>query len=523
MAQVLSRFAQLNCIRLNWIRLNCIRLGCTLLLAVTFCLSGSVDAWARSSGGYSRPGGSFRTPSFSRSVPSFRGGSYRRPSFSGGYRRPAPSRSAPYVAPSSPGDRSFSGSRSGAAFDSYRRQQQPPTPQYSPAPSQRRYDRFSPSAASNWLGNRGWSRPPAYANAGRSFGLWDGLFLWTLLNNLGRPGAGEFFHNNQNDPGYREWRAEADRLAANNADLRSKLDQLDNQLAARTDQPRNPGALPPEIPADVAEATPDRTPALPAQGGSTVTVIIVVLVGAGGLAFLAWRRSQTAGSSAMKSPTTTALGSAAAMLRHKLSGESYRPDKFRVGMTLQLDPTPWVLAGNAIKLPPPTSTGNGQAVVSAVGQVQSGNARLTRLYLSDERTLVQLHLNEAGDPDECRLFGTIDEVTPADPGEWGVWLDPGQGMIGWPQFQTKDGKLYDRAWAPGSEWIAPRAITESIETLSGTRTLQSQAMLYAAATGAAAPAPQTEYILVAAVQDQGQARVEIRAGIDLNPALLQLA
>jgi hypothetical protein len=53
--------------------------------------------------------------------------------------------------------------------------------------------------------------------------------------------------------------------------------------------------------------------------------------------------------------------------------------------------------------------------------------------------------------------------------------------------------------------------------------VQSQAMLYAAPTGAAEPAPATEYIMVAAIQDEGGAWVEIRAGIDLNPATLQLA
>ena len=49
-----------------------------------------------------------------------------------------------------------------------------------------------------------------------------------------------------------------------------------------------------------------------------------------------------------------------------------------------------------------------------------------------------------------------------------------------------------------------------------------RAMLYAGATGASQPAPQTEYILVAAVEEAGQAWVEIHAGIDINPASLTL-
>ena len=47
-------------------------------------------------------------------------------------------------------------------------------------------------------------------------------------------------------------------------------------------------------------------------------------------------------------------------------------------------------------------------------------------------------------------------------------------------------------------------------------------MLYGAATGARPPAPDTEYILIAAVQDGERAWVEIHAGIDINPATLSL-
>jgi hypothetical protein len=48
-------------------------------------------------------------------------------------------------------------------------------------------------------------------------------------------------------------------------------------------------------------------------------------------------------------------------------------------------------------------------------------------------------------------------------------------------------------------------------------------MLYAASTGAEAPAPSTEYILVAAADQGGQAWVEIYAGIDVPVGMLQLS
>ena len=510
------------------------------VFAAVLAVAAPAAAWARSSGGYSRPGGSSgRTPSFGG------GGSYRTPSTSGGYSRPSESYAPSYRAPQSAGDRSFSEERSGSAFDSYRRQQEsprtpsfdtsrPPTPQlprhWGPQPRtpDGRYASWDTApSVPGWYGNRGWASPvPGYFGAGRSFGSWDGFFLGMLLSNLSRPGNVDWFHNNQDDPGYRQWRAEADRAAAENAELRARLDELDRRLAEKSGDARTPGTLPPEVPAEVAGAAPTRTPStgVPGPGGhgNLVWVLAVVGAGAGGIGYLAWQR-RPAGATGVSSPPDTKIGAAGAMLRHKLSGEAYRPDKFRVGMTIALDPTPFILAGEHIKLQQPAGTGSGQVSVSAVGQVTSGNTRLTRLYLADERSMVQLHLDAAGDPDECRLFGVIDEVTPTDPGEWAAWLDPKEGMIGWTQFQTKDGRTYDRVWAPGASMVSPRVISETIESLAGTRVVTSRAMLYAAASGVADPGPATEYVLVEARQDGSRAWVEVRSGIDLNPVTLQLA
>lgn len=501
-----------------------------ILGVVLACVAAPGDSFGRASGGYSRPGGSVRTPSVGG------GGSYRTPSQSGGYSRPSPSAVRPpvWTAPQSPGDRSFSEGRSGAALNSYRSQQdaarRPPEVSPPPTRSQEQYQ-YAPRTygasrvpdRSGWFNDRGWSAPPSgYYGGNRNFGMWSGLFLGAMLSNLGRPGSADFFHNNQNDPGYRQWRAEADRQAQNNADLRQRLDELDRQLAERGNQPRNPGELPADVPPEVAQATPTRTPGVAADEGSAGWIWIVLLVGAGGIAYLVWRRRHSvAKGSSVTTPSATPLHSVGTMLRHKLSGDGYTPSKFRIGMTLALDPTPFILAGDRIKLPQPD--GSGQISVSAIGRVVAADTELLRLYLPDGRSLVQLHLDAAGDPDECRLFGTIDEITPADPGEWSAWLDPNEGMIGWPEFQTKDGKMYSRVWVPGSSRISPRVLTETIESLSGTRSVELQAMLYAAPTGAADPAPATEYILVQAVRDARRAWVDVRAGIDLNPVTLQLA
>ena len=54
--------------------------------------------------------------------------------------------------------------------------------------------------------------------------------LWAALNALSSPGSAAYFHNYQYDPGYLQWRQEADREAANNPAVAAKLQQLDTQL-----------------------------------------------------------------------------------------------------------------------------------------------------------------------------------------------------------------------------------------------------------------------------------------------------
>jgi hypothetical protein len=544
---------------------------------------------ARSSGGYSRPGRSAgRTPSFGGAyprgprTPSTSSGGYGRPS--GGYAAPR----RPSITFPSAGDRTISRQQSADALRRYRDQQAAarrqqtslPTPAppsttapipvpgpfggrtgggsgygYGPGyggPGYRPDYGYGYGYGSGWFGRRGWSVPDYAYRTGSSFGIWDGLFLWFLLDNLTRPGYADFFHHHRDDPGYQEWRAEAERLGRENEQIRRQLDGLDRQLAEKEGQPRDPAYLPPDTPPEVAVAAPKatgdaRTPTTaPASipvgeaaaselgaaadaGGFGLPLTMLVVVG-GGAALMLARRRQAAGASdttrAGGGGTTGTIQSARNILRRKVSGEAYAPSRFRVGMTLTVDPTPFILVAGVTKVPAPEAAGaNALVSVSAVGTLDAGAARLTRLYLPGESSFFQLHLRggPGGEPDECRYFGRIDEVAPADDAEWAFWLDPAEGAIGWPEFQTKDGKVYQRAWAPGVGRVAPQELAERIETAAGARDVRRLAMLYAAPTGAQAPAPETEYVLVAAVEDGGQAWVEVHAGLDVNPAVLQLA
>lgn len=217
------------------------------------------------------------------------------------------------------------------------------------------------------------------------------------------------------------------------------------------------------------------------------------------------------------------LGTLVGFLRQKIIGTPYRHELFRVGMTVTIDPTPFLLAGSALTVKPPVATGGSMMTsVVAVGDVADGALHTTRLHLPESGAF--LHLMIDGERVlECRYFSQLDAVEPASEDEWGFWLDPDDGMIGFPEFQTKDGRIYRRHWAPGETRIEPRALTESVRDAKGAGTVAHQAMLYARATDLADPAPQAEYLLVEAIEQNGAAWVDLRVGIDLNPASLSLA
>ncbi len=472
----------------------------SLLALLLVCSSGFdiTPAHARSSGGYSRPS----TSSGSYSRPS----SYGSPSFgssSGGYSAPSRRPSTGYMsAPTSGGDSAISRRASGQALDNYRNSQAPPSARpptgYAGAEDRRPSTNYSVgNYSAGGYSARPWApayAPPSYgwAQSGRSFGVWDGLMLWSLLHSLSAPGHADFFHNNQDSPAYQQWRAEAQRTAATDPEVQAKLADLDQRLAQMRDQPREPGAPPP----------PE---ARSGNGVGMTGFIVMLLLIALFVALWYWRR---------RADVTAATRPAPAALR----GSALT--RFRVGMTIPVDPSPFILAGGATKIKPPE--GGGMISVEAVGVLMDGSIPLNCLYLPGRAAFFQLHLGADGKPDECRYFSHLDQITPATQDEWGAWLDPAQGMIGWPQFQTKDGRMYDRVWAPGSERIEPRALEETIQDLKGTSSRKLMSMLYAGATGVPSPGPAQEYILVSAVDEGGQAWVDIHAGIDINPSALTL-
>ncbi len=274
------------------------------------------DAWAgRSRSSFSRSGSSFSRLSPSRSVWGSRsgGGIFKKTSSSSGYAKPSSSKkSYKYAKPKSavPGSTSSkkykkpdkaassgsggyakpkksytASSFSGTKYDrkkikkirktksaqslkaykaekaKYKKSASKPDPkQFRSSPIYNKTQRYGSfdyndhyTRRNGYYHGMGWSMP-SYGYLSRpGFGMWDVMFWWMILDHVGNRNYAATAYHHSNDPGYKEWRAEAERLAEDNAQIREKLKKLDQETASmRT--PRDPGYLPSGVPAEVALA-----------------------------------------------------------------------------------------------------------------------------------------------------------------------------------------------------------------------------------------------------------------------------
>jgi hypothetical protein len=259
----------------------------------------SSSSSSRSSNGYSRP--STPPPAPAPAAPSSSGTSSK------GYALPGQSTAAPGVTPrvQSGSDAALSRQTSGNALRNYTAQQEraayartnPPVTPVTPAfrgyaGHYSSYDSWY-SSRSAYYGGLGWG-PPVYAyQSYPSFGMWDALFLWFMLDSISNASHAAWFYDHQQDPGYQDWRREADRLSADDAQLKQKLADLDARTAAMQGQPVDPNYMPPDAKPDLALASEHAVaPAPVGTGHPTLYFLLGMLVVVGGL--MLFRRSRLA-------------------------------------------------------------------------------------------------------------------------------------------------------------------------------------------------------------------------------------
>ena len=102
-----------------------------------------------------------------------------------------------------------------------------------------------------------WDTPSYSYNSYSSFGVWDSLALWYMLDNINDAKQQQMYYHHMNTPGMQEWRREADRMALQNAELRGKLAAMDaeNARLASSGLKRNDAYVPEGVDADLLLAS----------------------------------------------------------------------------------------------------------------------------------------------------------------------------------------------------------------------------------------------------------------------------
>lgn len=136
----------------------------------------------------------------------------------------------------------------------------------------------------NYYAGRGWSAPGYAFGSYSSFGMWDAMFMWFMLSHL--TSGPSFFYNHQNDPGVQAFQQEAQKLSAQNADLKKQLDDLNAKLDSmkKDGVPVDPNAMPKDVDPNVALAQPKIE--APTNAAKSLFWPIVALVAAGGAGYL---------------------------------------------------------------------------------------------------------------------------------------------------------------------------------------------------------------------------------------------
>lgn len=113
-----------------------------------------------------------------------------------------------------------------------------------------------------------WSPPPYMYQSSPSFGIFDAMMLWFILDHLTEPRYAQMAYHMSDDPGFRQWREEAGRLSGENAELRQKVEQLDARMKEYEGQgvKKEPGFVPEGVSPAVVVA-PEAV-AAPADGSS---------------------------------------------------------------------------------------------------------------------------------------------------------------------------------------------------------------------------------------------------------------
>lgn len=102
------------------------------------------------------------------------------------------------------------------------------------------------SGISNKIANRGYStktyyvyrnnyyggyHPPYMYNYCSSYGMWDTIALWYMLDHISESRYSQMYYNHSDDPAFQQWKKDALKEAEKNGELKAKLAMLENETS----------------------------------------------------------------------------------------------------------------------------------------------------------------------------------------------------------------------------------------------------------------------------------------------------
>jgi hypothetical protein len=120
-----------------------------------------------------------------------------------------------------------------------------------------------------------WSPPVYMYGSYSSFGIWDAMILWFMLDHVYDAQYAAMYYNHRDDPGMQQFRSELDRLSAENAELKDKVAKLDESAKSLEQQGVKPDpAYVPQDAAAIALAADIASKEAPKSGGFPWTWVI---------------------------------------------------------------------------------------------------------------------------------------------------------------------------------------------------------------------------------------------------------
>lgn len=143
------------------------------------------------------------------------------------------------------------------------------------------------------------------------------------------------------------------------------------------------------------------------------------------------------------------------LIKQQFSDEKYTHKPLRIGMVVDIDPSPFLLIDKPlIKAPTePFVVKRTSAFTFPVG--------MHRLYASDD-SFLQIYMVD-GNVTEVRYFTLLAEINPASIDEWNDWLKKPDGIMGQREMRHDDSNsVYRRVWGD-ADWQDPLQVSETMD------------------------------------------------------------